>query len=114
MNEMLMFFETVSLSFNTISIPVSFFVGRNSSDHFSIVFEVVPWKRIWFITNTDVDRVFASGPWDRCLVPGRVIWKAQKMVFDGALLNNQQYWVGIKNKDEQSREKSWKLPYTSV
>ena len=40
-------------------------------------------------------RVFASGPGDRGSVPGQVIPKTQKMVFDAALL---------KGKVEQSRE----------
>ena len=36
------------------------------------------------------------------------------MVLDNSLLNNQEYKVCIKDKMEQSREKSSALPYTSV
>ena len=36
------------------------------------------------------------------------------MVLDTALLNTQQYKVRINGKDEQSRERSSALPYTSV
>ena len=36
------------------------------------------------------------------------------MVFDTSLLNTRQYKVRIKDKVEQSREKSSALPYTSV
>ena len=32
-------------------------------------------------------RVFANGPEDRGLIPGRIVPKTQKMVIDGALLN---------------------------
>ena len=40
--------------------------------------------------------VFANDPGDRGSIPGRVIPKTRKMVFDAALLNTQQYKVGIK------------------
>ena len=36
------------------------------------------------------------------------------MVLDFALLNTQQYKVRIKDKVEQSKEKSSGLPYTTV
>ena len=52
-----------------------------------------------------ISRVFANDPGDRCSIPGRVIPKTKKMVFDAALLNTQNYKVGIKGKVEQSREK---------
>ena len=58
--------------------------------------------------------VFANGPGDRDSIPGRVIPKIYKMVFDAALPNTQNYKVGIKGKVEQSRERSSFLPYTSV
>ena len=58
--------------------------------------------------------VFANGSGDLGSIPGRVIPKTQKMVLDAALLNPQQYKVGIKGKVEQSREKSSALPYTLV
>ena len=41
---------------------------------------------------------FANVPEDRSLLPGRVIPKIQKVVFDAALLNTQHYKVGIKGK----------------
>ena len=47
-------------------------------------------------------------------IPGRVIPKTFKMVFDTSLLNIQQYKVRIKGKVEQSRERSSALFYTSV
>ena len=58
--------------------------------------------------------VFANGPGDLSLIPGRVIPKTQKILLDSSLLNTQQYKVGIKGKVEQSMEKSSALPYTSV
>ena len=61
-----------------------------------------------------MSRVFANGPGDRGSIPGWVIRKTQKMVFDAALLSTQFYTVGIKGKVEQSRERSSALPYTSV
>ena len=42
--------------------------------------------------------VFASGPEDRGSIPGRVIPKTQKMIFDAALLSTQHYKVRIKSK----------------
>ena len=59
-------------------------------------------------------RVFANGPGDLGSIPGRVIPKTLKMVFDTSLLNTQQYMVRIKGKVEQSREKSSAFAYTSV
>ena len=61
-------------------------------------------------------RVFANGPGDRSSIQGRVIPKTQKMLLDSALLNIQQYKIGIKGKVgkvEQSGERS-ALPYTLV
>ena len=55
-------------------------------------------------------RVFANGPGDLGSIPGRVIPKTQKMVFDVFLLNTQHYKVGIKGKVEQSRERCSALP----
>ena len=56
--------------------------------------------------------VFANGPGDWGSIPGQVLPKTQKMVFDAALLNTQHYKVKIKGKVEQSRERSSALPYT--
>ena len=61
-----------------------------------------------------MSRVFASGPGGLGSIPGRVIPKTQKMVFDAALINTQHYKVRIKSKVEQSRDLSSALPYTSV
>ena len=55
-----------------------------------------------------MSRVFANSPGDWGPIPGRVIPKTQKMVFDAALLNTQHYEVQIKGKVEQSRE--WNCP----
>ena len=59
-------------------------------------------------------RVFAHGPWDLGLIPGRVIPKTQKMVLDASLLNTQHYKVRIKGIVDQSKERSSALPYTLV
>ena len=61
-----------------------------------------------------VGRVFANGPGDQGSIPGRVILKTQKMVFDAALLNTQHYEVRFKGKVYLSREESNVLPNTSV
>ena len=61
-----------------------------------------------------MNRVFANGLGDQRSIPGRVIRKTQKMVFDAILLNTQNYKVRIKGKVEQSREWSRALPYTSM
>ena len=61
-----------------------------------------------------VGRVFANGPGDLGLIPGRVIPKTLKVVLDTPLLNSQQYKVRIESKVKQSRERSSALPYTSV
>ena len=54
--------------------------------------------------------------WVECspMVPGRVIPKTLKMVLDTSLLNTQQYKVRIKDKVEQSRERSSALSYIPV
>ena len=43
-------------------------------------------------------RVFASGPGDLGLIPGRVMLKTQRMVFDASLTNTQNFKVQIKAK----------------
>ena len=71
-------------------------------------------EKILFSSISLVGRVFANDPGDWGSIPGRVIPKTQKMVLDTSLLNTQPYKVRIKNKVEQSRERSSALPYTSV
>ena len=61
-----------------------------------------------------VDRVFASSPGNLGSIPGYVIPKTLKLVFDTSLLNTQQNKVRIKGKVEQSSEKGSALPYISV
>ena len=61
-----------------------------------------------------VGRVFTNGLGDLDSITGHVIPKTLKMVLDTSLLNTQQYKVGIKDKVEQSWERSSALPYTSV
>ena len=51
---------------------------------------------------------------DQDSIPGRVIWKTQKMVLDASLLNTQHYKVWIKDKVEQSKERSGTFPHNSV
>ena len=58
--------------------------------------------------------VFANGPGDQGSIPGRVVPKTKKMVLDASLLNTQNYKLWIKDKVEQSRERSSALPYTFV
>ena len=59
-------------------------------------------------------RVFANDPEDWGSIPGRVIPKTSKMVLDTSSLNTQQYKVRIKDKVEQTWERSSALPYTLV
>ena len=61
-----------------------------------------------------MSRLFAKSPEHRGSIPGRVIPKSQKMVFDAALLNTQRYKVRIKSKMKQYREWSSALSYISV
>ena len=60
-----------------------------------------------------VGRVFTKGPGDCGSIPGRVKPKPQKTVLDTSLLNTQPYKVCIKGKEEQFRENSSTLLYTS-
>ena len=68
-------------------------------------------EQLWSLL---VGRVFANGPGDMGSIPGRVMSKTLKMVFDTSLGNTQQYKVRIKGKVEQSRERSSSLLYTLV
>ena len=61
-----------------------------------------------------MSRVFANGLGDQGSIPGQVMPKTQKIVFDATLLNTQHYKVKIKGKVDQSREWSGTLPFTSV
>ena len=54
--------------------------------------------------------MFANNPGDQGLIPGRVIPKTLKIVLDTYLLNTQHYKVHIKDKVEQSKERSSALP----
>ena len=45
-------------------------------------------------------RVFANGVGNQGSIPGQVIPKTQKMVFDATLLNTQHYKLCIKDKVE--------------
>ena len=65
----------------------------------------------WLLLIFIMVRVFANDPGDLGSIPGRVILMTQKMVLDASLLNNQHYKVQIKDKMEQSRERSCALPY---
>ena len=49
-----------------------------------------------------MSRVFVNGPGDQGSIPGQVIPKTQKMVFDATLLNTQHYKVRIRGKVNQS------------
>ena len=63
---------------------------------------------------SQMSREFANGPRDWGSIPGQVIPKTQKMVFDAALLNTQHYKVRIKGEVEQSREWSSTPLYLGV
>ena len=59
-------------------------------------------------------RVFTNGSGDLGSIVGRVIPKTQKMILDAFWFNTQHYKVRIKDKVEQSRERSSALSYTLV
>ena len=61
-----------------------------------------------------IQKVFANGLGDRGSITGQVIPKTQKMVLDVTLLNTQHYKLRIKSKEEQPRERSSTLSYTSL
>ena len=48
------------------------------------------------------------------VIPGGVIPNTRKMVVEASLLNTQHYKVWIKDKEDQYKELSSALPYTSV
>ena len=56
----------------------------------------------------------ASGAKGRGSIPGQVRPKTQKMVPGTFWFNAHHYNVRIKDKVEQSREKSGAIPYTSL
>ena len=58
--------------------------------------------------------MFANGPGELGSIAGHVIPKTLKMVLDTSLLNTQQYYVRIRGKVGQSRERSSVFPYTLV
>ena len=57
-----------------------------------------------------MSRVFTSGPGDRGSIPGHVIPKPLKLGLDASLLNTQHYMGRIKDKVEQSKERSSTFP----
>ena len=59
-------------------------------------------------------RVFSHNPGDRDSIPGRVIPKTQKVIFEAILLNTQHYKLWIKGKVDQSNEKGSTLSNTLV
>ena len=61
-----------------------------------------------------ISRVFTNGKQNYGSIPGRIIPKTQKMLFDIDLLSTQHYKARIKGEVEQSREWSSTLPYTLV
>ena len=61
-----------------------------------------------------MSRGFANNPGGYGSIPGWVILKNQKMVWDADLFNIQHFKVRIKGKEEQSQEWSSAQPYTSV
>ena len=77
-----------------------------------VYFKCILLLFIWLIGQ--IGRVFAYCPGDQVSIPGWVIPKTLKMVFDTSLLNTQHYEVRIKGKVEQSMEWSGTFSYTSV
>ena len=61
-----------------------------------------------------MSRALTNGPGDTEFQSQVESYKDLKMVLDAPLLNTQHYKVMIKGKEEQSREWSSNLPYTSV
>ena len=61
-----------------------------------------------------MSRVFANDLKARGSITDQIIPETQKMVLEAALLDTQLYKVRIKDKMEQSKERSSALPYTSV
>ena len=84
----------VSLINSTLSLPI--FLSPSLSLSIYIYIYTGHWH----------DRVFANGPEDLSLIPGRAIPKIQIMRLDASLLNTLHYKVRIKGKVEQSRERS--------
>ena len=72
------------------------------------------WMRNDNMTTTSRAHITLFMGDDQSSIPGWVIPKTQKIVFDAALLNTPYYKVMIKSKVEQSRERSTTLPNTSV
>ena len=70
------------------------------------------YPHIWAIGL--ISRVFANGPGDLGSIAGLVIPKTIKIVLDATLLYTQYYKLGIKDKVEQSMERSSAHFYTSV
>ena len=112
----------VSLLYSHISLIVSLLSAHNL--HFLLANILWIFPSVYFAVMVSfyadirrgivlMSRVFANGPGDRGSIPGRVIPKTQKMVFDAVLLYTQHYKVRIKVKVEQSMEWSSALPYTS-
>ena len=61
-----------------------------------------------------MSRVFTNSPGVWGSIPGQVMLKTQKMVFDTALLNTQYHKVQIKVKVDQSKEWTSAFPYYFV
>ena len=82
-------------------VMVSFSWSNGISTFGDYLMQSHPCRRIGLMS-----RVFANGPEDWGSIPGRVIPKTQKMVFDASLLNIQHYKVRFKGKAGQSWKRS--------
>ena len=67
-----------------------------------------------FKTITTIGTVNNNGLGDQGSIPGQVIPKTQKKIFNAFIFNTQYYKVRIKSKVEQSKERSCTLTYTLV
>ena len=69
---------------------------------------------VWFWLIGLMGTVFTNGLGDLVSIPGRVTPKTLKMVLDTSLINTRHSKVCIKDKVEQSWERSSAFPYSSV
>ena len=100
--------KTVFLSIGSEEVLLNLGLNPGLPDHWQTLYSFKTGSLVL------VGRMSANGLEDRGSIPGQVIPKTLKMVFDTSLLNIQQYKVCIKGIVEQSRERSCTLPYASV
>ena len=87
---------------------IGYEISLEKKDHLIVRIKGIDLKsnEKFFKKHGLVVRVFTNGPGDLGLIPGHVVPKTLKMVFDTSWLNTQQYKVCIKGRVEQPRERS--------